>query len=265
MWWFAKGARYRVENDIRVPTKGTGAGTHACPEAGDPIYLQQDGASPHKAKKNWPLFKAMGGNDGSTPTSPPWPRRRWKYSITPKAYRKPGEKNSTPKFMIKVVTQPARSPDLNINDLGFFCSFKHDVRAHPEFAENKDEYEKIVHALYEEYDSDKLEGVWRCLFQVFRQVLEPNGDGVIGAHVKVKHTGAKAARLRGEEADRFVLKSVFDAATVEYGVLKERFPCEGDGDAEEPDNSDDEADEHDEEMANGEDLDNGDDAEDFGE
>ena len=82
--------------------------------------------------------------------------------------------------------------------------------------------------------------MWRCLFQVFRQVLEGNDDGVIGAHVKVKHTGASAARRRGEPANRYVIKAVFDAATAEYNVLKARFPCEGDGDDEPEADSDDE-------------------------
>ena len=51
----------------------------------------------------------MGGNDGSTATSPAWARRHWKYVATPKCYRKAGKKNIAPKFLIKVVTQHARS------------------------------------------------------------------------------------------------------------------------------------------------------------
>lgn len=73
-----------------------------CPEAGRTIYLQQDGASPHTANGNARYFKRWGGNADSG------------------RYEKG--------FVIEVVTQPARSPDLNICDLCVFRMMKSGVR-----------------------------------------------------------------------------------------------------------------------------------------
>ena len=130
MWWFHKNAHYRNSGGVRVRCSPKHRHAIKCPEAGNPIYLQQDGASPHTAAKNRGVFKTGGGNDFSTATSPPKPRREWRY---------------VQGFMIIVVTQAARSPDLNVNDLGFFCSFKTDVRSHPDFVGgDKDAYERVV-------------------------------------------------------------------------------------------------------------------------
>jgi hypothetical protein len=58
---------------------------------GKEVIIQQDGASPHVGRGNIEYFNQEGRKDG------------WK---------------------IQVVTQPPQSPDLNVNDLGFFRSLK---------------------------------------------------------------------------------------------------------------------------------------------
>ena len=64
------------------------------PEAGQIVWYQHDGARPHTAKaneRNWARHGKMKG------------------------------------FDIRVVTQPAQSPDLNVNDLAFFASLQSDT------------------------------------------------------------------------------------------------------------------------------------------
>ncbi|CAN0056630.1 unnamed protein product, partial [Discosporangium mesarthrocarpum] len=70
-------------------------------------------------------------------------------------------------------TQPANSPDLNVNDLGFFHSIqqlKEDVGVSSE---------DLVEAIMESFDvypREKLERVWQSLFAVLGQVLGSWGD-----------------------------------------------------------------------------------------
>ena len=56
-------------------------------DAGKPVIVQQDGASPHVGKGNLEYLRQEGRENG------------WK---------------------IKVATQPAQSPGLNVNDFGLF-------------------------------------------------------------------------------------------------------------------------------------------------
>ena len=53
--------------------------------------MQQDGASPHTGKNNPEIINSAGMGRG---------------------------------WMVELVTQPAQSPDLNVNDLGVFASLK---------------------------------------------------------------------------------------------------------------------------------------------
>ena len=58
---------------------------------GHPVIVQQDGAPPHTGHGNVDFCNQEGQKDG---------------------------------WNIEVLTQPAQSPDLNVNDLGFYCSLK---------------------------------------------------------------------------------------------------------------------------------------------
>ena len=106
MWWFHKSARYEVSGGVRVP-----CGKHAqgkwqfskrkgtrCPEAGQPLHYQHDGARPHTAQVNQRVFASHG---------------------------------KMKDFNIQVVVQPAQSPDLNVDDLAFFHSLQSDVSLEP--------------------------------------------------------------------------------------------------------------------------------------
>ena len=74
----------------------------------------------------------------------------------------------------ELVTEPAQSPDLNVNDLGFFASLK--SRVWGINASTIEELVKTIFEQYEEYDGDALERVWQCLFKVYNQTLRKFGD-----------------------------------------------------------------------------------------
>ena len=89
--------------------------------------------------------------------------------------------------MVKLVTQPAQSPDLNVNDLGFFASLT--SRVWGMNASSIDELVETIFDQYEKYDGDTMERVWQSLFKVYNQTLRLMGDN----DVKVEHTGFEAA------------------------------------------------------------------------
>ena len=94
---------------------------------GEPVFVQYDGASPHTS----------GGVEGIL-----------------------NHHGSTGGWNIKMVQQPAQSPDLNINDLSFFHSLKARVNSIKNGAETVDSlYESVLQA-WDEYDSDTLKILW---------------------------------------------------------------------------------------------------------
>ena len=88
--------------------------------AGDPYFIQQDGARPHTANGTIEDLVAGGTGEGFTPV---------------------------------IVTQPPNSPDLNINDLGFFASLKVDVKRICTHCTSRDEMMANVVKAFEEYPS----------------------------------------------------------------------------------------------------------------
>ena len=109
---------------------------------GHPVIVQQDGAPPHTGHDNVEFFNNKGHKDG---------------------------------WNITVVTQPAQSPDLNVNDLGIFRSLKYRVeqlKAEETTLENL--YEAVLEA-WNEYDSVTLERIWGHQFACYRSILEDQG------------------------------------------------------------------------------------------
>ena len=130
------------------------------PEAGQIVWYQHDGARPHTAKaneRNWARHGKMKG------------------------------------FDIRVVTQPAQSPDLNVNDLAFFASLQSDTELVAK--ENVKDLSAAVIACWEEYPQDRMSAVWSCLYASFKGILETGGDNIYG-----KHTGSRKAHHESREA-----------------------------------------------------------------
>ncbi|CAN0499474.1 unnamed protein product, partial [Discosporangium mesarthrocarpum] len=89
-------------------------------------------------------------------------------------------------------TQPANSPDLNVNDLGFFHSIqqlKEDVGV--------SSTEDLVGATMEAFDvypRETLERVWQSLFAVLEEVLGCKGDN----SYKLLHLGKEKIGRTGK-------------------------------------------------------------------
>ncbi|CAM9672014.1 unnamed protein product, partial [Discosporangium mesarthrocarpum] len=87
-------------------------------------------------------------------------------------------------------TQPASSPDLNINDLGFF----HSIQQLKEYVgvTNTQEVEAIAEA-FDVYPRDTLERVRQSLFSVYGEVLGSKGDNVY----KIPRLGKETTEKEG--------------------------------------------------------------------
>ncbi|CAN0371164.1 unnamed protein product, partial [Discosporangium mesarthrocarpum] len=89
-------------------------------------------------------------------------------------------------------TQSANSPDLNVNDLGFFHSIqqlKEDVRV----SSPEDLVEATMEA-FDVYPRETLERVWQSLFAVLGEVLGSKGDN----SYKLPHSGKENLGRTGE-------------------------------------------------------------------
>ena len=110
---------------------------------GQPVFVQQDGASPHKGNGNIEYFNTEGRKDG---------------------------------WNITVITQPAQSPDLNINDLAFFRSLKCHVEMIKKGANSLDIlYDSVLEA-WDNYNVDTLEHIWSHQYECYRKILHDKGS-----------------------------------------------------------------------------------------
>ena len=127
---------------------------------GRTLVYQHDGATPHSGK---------GNNDY-------WPE------MLARLY---------PDRSIKVIVQPAQSPDLNILDLGFFNSLAN--LAYDTDPESLCALLDAVEACYWEYDPKTLERVWQAQFNVYNCILEARGDN----NFILPHTGVSKRQRAG--------------------------------------------------------------------
>jgi hypothetical protein len=124
------------------------------------VIIQQDGARPHTGNDTVSDLEAAGTGDGWT---------------------------------VKVVTQPAQSPDLNINDLGFFHSLKSKIKKIKAYSTDRDEFIDLVKQAFEEYPMETLDSIWGCLYNVYREILKNDG----GNQYKIPHNGGRNRAKNG--------------------------------------------------------------------
>ena len=122
------------------------------PEAGKVVWVQQDGASPHTAAQT---------------------QRSLQYYSSTAFFNRTG-------FRLKFVTQPARSPDLNICDLTYWHSNK--SRLNGKKWANKQQLINDVQLAWAEYEPTSLEKGWRHLYRVYRGILEDSGGNKYKTH-----------------------------------------------------------------------------------
>ena len=75
---------------------------------------------------------------------------------------------------IKLCAQPANSPDLNINDLGFFASLQ--SRYHCTCPRNELELITMVQNSYDDYPISKLNRLWVTLQSCLNEIIKSVGD-----------------------------------------------------------------------------------------
>ena len=159
-----------------------------CPEAGTKLWIQHDGARPHTAKTTMDQIKKYQTSAA---------KRGWD---------------------IEVVTQPAQSPDLNMDDLSFFRSLASKVRkklANMRKA-NKFDLKSTVEECFWAYESEALERCWSCIYAVYRGILATGGNNKYKTHGSVR----KDAR-HGLSEDRSVSAELIEQAQAELERLHE--------------------------------------------
>ena len=92
---------------------------------------------------------------------------------------------------IKLYTQPAQSPDLNVCDLGFFAS----LQAHYYRTSPKDAIELIemVKLSYTSYPAEKLNRIWLTLQSCMNEIIEDGG----GNRYKIPHLNKERLEREG--------------------------------------------------------------------
>jgi hypothetical protein len=118
------------------------------PSINNNIIVQQDGAKAHLPVDD-PVFKAK----------------------VEQLYH--GKNENT----VKLYTQPAQSPDLNVNDLGFFASLQSMYyKTAPTDALELLIDKKVVETCFNNYHVNKLNRIWLTLQSCMNEIIEEKGD-----------------------------------------------------------------------------------------
>ena len=94
---------------------------------------------------------------------------------------------SSDEWLPVIVTQPSNSPDLNLCDLGFFSSLKHQGSQICTHCTDRDQTMQNVVKAFNDYPSDKLEDMWAAYYNNVRSIMEALG----GNDYKQAHNGGK--------------------------------------------------------------------------
>ena len=89
-------------------------------------------------------------------------------------------------------TQPANSPDTNINDLGFFRALQ--SMFHRLCPNDEQQIIEYVQETYNEYDYKKINYIWLTLMGCYNEIIRCHGDN----NYKVPHLGKERLDRRGE-------------------------------------------------------------------
>ena len=98
---------------------------------------------------------------------------------------------------IFLVTQPANSPDLNVNDLGFFNQATH----HCSCPRNQIELIDMVTETFNEHPTEKINRIWLTCQSVLNKVIKHAGCNLF----KLPHMGKEKPEKEGR------LPAVLDA------------------------------------------------------
>jgi hypothetical protein len=148
------------------------------------VLVQQDGALPHTGQDNVNDLEMAGTGEGWT---------------------------------VKIITQPAQSPDLNCNDLGFFHSLKTKVQEENCHVSDRDEMIKLVEEQFKSYKAETLDGIWACFFNNCRSILRLDGGN---QYKSVHNQGLKRAKMTGTKVDLNVDENLVAACKNKFYGLR---------------------------------------------
>jgi len=146
------------------------------------IYVQHDGAPGHNGKGNLEVFDHI---------------------------------NAGELIELAVVTQPAQSPDLNINDLGFFSSLKSRVDEFKSEGGNLEEMIESVYSEFNSYDSATITRLWACLVEYYRQIITVLGGNTFAN----PHSGINKRQRNGDDVIDYGIN--VDDVTAAYEYLED--------------------------------------------
>ena len=87
----------------------------------------------------------------------------------------------------KFLTQPAQSPDVNVNDCAFFSSLQTQIRKKGTYNTNRQEYLDLVKEEFEAFDPYRLDRIWAIMFDNLRSILKNRG----GNDYQPEHNGKR--------------------------------------------------------------------------
>lgn len=93
---------------------------------------------------------------------------------------------------VLLYTQPANSPDVNINDLGFFRALQSEY--YKSTPGNAREIIQCVQQAYVAYNSNKINRIWLSLMSCLNEIVEHHGDN----NYKIPHIGKERLERIGE-------------------------------------------------------------------
>jgi len=136
-----------------------------------------------------------------------WPRGEWRSTSTiirmqqdgPNSHIDPEDEefNDSLKEMnlhnkVVLYTQPPNSPDLNINDLGFFAALNAWYRRFS--PRNESDIIKFVEQSYAEYPKERINKIWLTLMTCMNRIIDLHGDN----HYKIPHIGKDKLQRLGQ-------------------------------------------------------------------
>lgn len=118
-------------------------------------------------------------------------------------------------FNITLINQPANSPDMNVNDLGFFNMISSLQDTKP--AKNVDDLVKNVMTSYEEMTAQKLNHVFLTLQCCFAETLKIKG----GNEYKIPHMNKNRLQAMGQLPESIEVEEALVKDTILYLQLPE--------------------------------------------
>ena len=88
---------------------------------------------------------------------------------------------------VKVLTQPAQSPDVNVNDCAFFSSLQTQIKKQGTYNTKREEYLDLVKEEFGAFDPYKLDRIWAIMYDNLRSILKNRGWN----DYKPEHTGKR--------------------------------------------------------------------------